>query len=120
MTPTRSPLGDPATVLDRATPDAPFPDAPFPGARPWATLLSRLLDREDLTGGEAAWAMSRIVSGEATPAQVAGFVTALRAKGETPAEVAGLVGALRAGAATVDVPGTTVDIAGTGGDRTGV
>ncbi|GLH96578.1 anthranilate phosphoribosyltransferase 1 [Phytohabitans aurantiacus] len=85
----------------------------------WAALLSSLLDRRDLTSAETAWAMSQIVSGEASPVRVAGFATALRAKGETAAEVEGLVAALRASAARVAIPGTTADIAGTGGDRTG-
>jgi anthranilate phosphoribosyltransferase len=84
----------------------------------WPSMLTGLLARRDLTSAETAWAMSRILAGEATPAQVAAFATALRAKGETPAEIAGLVTALLAGAAAVTVPGTTVDIAGTGGDGT--
>ena len=53
----------------------------------------------------------------ATPAQVAGFAVALRAKGETAAEVAGLVEVMLAQAATVQVPGRVVDTCGTGGDR---
>src|SRR4051812_49855416 len=57
------------------------------------------------------------MSGEATPAQVAGFVVALRAKGETPDEVAGFVETMLEEAAHVDVPGRVVDTCGTGGDR---
>src|SRR4051812_19239190 len=57
------------------------------------------------------------MSGEATPAQVAGFVVALRAKGETPDEVAGFVETMLAEAAHVEVPGRVVDTCGTGGDR---
>ena len=55
--------------------------------------------------------------GEATPAQVAGFVIALRAKGESPDEVSGLVSAMLSLAARIDVPGPAVDTCGTGGDR---
>ncbi len=64
--------------------------------------------------------MDRAMSGDATPVELAGFLVALRAKGETAAEVAGLVSAMLAHAAPVEiVPGTgpTVDTCGTGGDR---
>ncbi|HYT30886.1 MAG TPA: anthranilate phosphoribosyltransferase, partial [Actinomycetota bacterium] len=54
---------------------------------PWPHLLGRLLAGEDLEEEQAHGAMHRIMAGEATPAQIAGFVVALRAKGETPAEV---------------------------------
>jgi len=55
--------------------------------------------------------------GEATPAQVAGFVIALRSKGESPDEVSGLVSAMLSLAARIEVPGPAVDTCGTGGDR---
>jgi anthranilate phosphoribosyltransferase len=87
--------------------------------RSWAGILTALLDRQDLTGADTAWAMGQVVRGEVTSAQIAGFLTALRAKGETAAEVGGLVSALHGHATKVTIPGTTVDIAGTGGDRTG-
>ena len=60
--------------------------------------------------------MDQVMSGEASPAQVAGFVVALRAKGETAPEIAGLATAMLAHARPVDVPGPVVDIVGTGGD----
>src|SRR6266487_6259835 len=63
--------------------------------------------------------MGRIMSGEATPVQVAAFAVALRAKGETPDEVAGLAQAMLALAPHVEVPGPVVDTCGTGGDRAG-
>jgi len=63
--------------------------------------------------------MREVMSGEATPAQVAGFAIALRAKGETPAEVTGLVEVMLDEAAEVAVPGRVVDTCGTGGDRAG-
>ena len=56
------------------------------------------------------------MSGLASPAQIAGFVVALRAKGETSDEVRGLVEAMLANAVKVSVSGTTLDIVGTGGD----
>ncbi|GAA2815658.1 hypothetical protein GCM10020219_105230 [Nonomuraea dietziae] len=55
----------------------------------WPALLSALLSGEHLTADETAWAMREIMSGSATPAQIAGFAIALRAKGETVAEVTG-------------------------------
>ena len=55
--------------------------------------------------------------GEATPVQVAGFVVALRAKGEAPDEVTGLVRAMLAVASRFTVEGPAVDTCGTGGDR---
>lgn len=61
--------------------------------------------------------MREVMSGEASPAQVAGFVVALRAKGETPQEVAGLVEVMLEEAGEVAVPGRVVDTCGTGGDR---
>ncbi|CAM5236628.1 Anthranilate phosphoribosyltransferase OS=Streptomyces sp. ACT-1 OX=1609288 GN=trpD PE=3 SV=1 [Streptomyces griseus subsp. griseus] len=85
-------------------------------ARSWPGLLNPLLRGEDLSAEETAWAMDRIMSGEATDAQIAGFAVALRAKGETVDEVTGLVRAMYAHANTIEVPGRTVDIVGTGGD----
>ena len=86
----------------------------------WPNVLNRLLAREDLSAEEAAEAMRRIMAGEATPAQVAAFVVALRAKGETPSEVGGLAAAMLELAPRVEVPeGSVVDTCGTGGDRAG-
>ncbi len=90
-----------------------------PGPVGWAPLLVRLLAGQDLSAAETAWAMREVMSGEASPAQVAGFVVALRAKGETPQEVAGLVDVMLEEAAEVAVPGRVVDTCGTGGDRAG-
>ncbi|HEX6470322.1 MAG TPA: anthranilate phosphoribosyltransferase [Streptosporangiaceae bacterium] len=83
----------------------------------WPALLNALLDGESLTAEETAWAMSEIMSGEATDAQIAGFAVAMRAKGETVAEVAGLADGMLAHATPIDVPGDLVDLVGTGGDR---
>jgi len=83
----------------------------------WPALLGSLLRGEDLTAADTAWAMGEVMAGEATPAQVAGFVVALRAKGETPDEVAGLVSVMLEHAAPVTVSGRVVDTCGTGGDR---
>ncbi|MGH3341679.1 MAG: anthranilate phosphoribosyltransferase, partial [Carbonactinosporaceae bacterium] len=88
-----------------------------PRALAWPDLLARLLRGEDLDVPDTTWAMDQVMSGDATAAQIAGFVIALRAKGETVAEVEGLVRAMYDHATTIDVPGRAVDIVGTGGDR---
>jgi anthranilate phosphoribosyltransferase len=87
--------------------------------RTWSRLISDLLTGRDLTPEETWWAMDRVVNGEATSAQVSGFLIALRAKGETPAEIAGLASGLRQHATAITIPGLFVDIVGTGGDGTG-
>ncbi len=68
---------------------------------------------------EAAAVMREIMEGEATPAQLGSFLTALRLKGETPAEIAGMATVMREKALKVQVEGTLVDTAGTGGDGKG-
>jgi len=83
----------------------------------WPDLLTSLLRGQDLDSAHAAWAMDRIMSGEASPSQVAGFLVALRAKGETVDELAGLADVMLAHAHRFEVPGRAVDIVGTGGDR---
>jgi len=83
----------------------------------WPDVLSRLIAGQDLPAEHAAWAMRQILSGEATTAQIAGFAVALRAKGETVAEVEGLVSTMYEFAEPCVVDGRTVDIVGTGGDR---
>jgi anthranilate phosphoribosyltransferase len=75
------------------------------------------LKGEDLDRSSTAWAMDRIMSGEASPVQVAGFMVALRAKGESVDEIAGLVDAMYEHAEPLNIPGPAVDIVGTGGDR---
>ncbi|CAL9427074.1 anthranilate phosphoribosyltransferase [Streptomyces sp. NPDC057838] len=84
--------------------------------RSWPLLLNGLLEGRDLTADDTAWAMDLIMRGEATDAQIAGFVVALRAKGETVEEIAGFVRAMYAHANVIEVPGPAVDIVGTGGD----
>jgi anthranilate phosphoribosyltransferase len=85
--------------------------------RSWPDVLAALLRAESLDSTTTAWAMAEIMSGAATPAQVAAFAIALRAKGETADEVEGLVRAMLAQAHRVDVAGPAVDTCGTGGDR---
>ncbi|MDT0344679.1 anthranilate phosphoribosyltransferase [Streptomyces litchfieldiae] len=86
-------------------------------ARTWPDVLGALLAGQDLTADETAWAMDRIMSGDATDVQIAGFAIALRAKGETVDELTGLVRTMYDHANLIEVPGASVDIVGTGGDR---
>ncbi|WP_225848421.1 anthranilate phosphoribosyltransferase [Streptomyces sp. HPF1205] len=88
-------------------------------SRSWPDVLSTLLAGGDLSADDTAWAMDEIMRGEATDVQIAGFAVALRAKGETVDEVTGMVRAMYAHASTIEVPGPSVDIVGTGGDRSG-
>ena len=85
--------------------------------RGWPQLISELIAHRDLSAEDTAWAMEQTMSGEASPVQVAGFLVALRSKGETVAELEGLAASMLAHAVRIEVPGETVDIVGTGGDR---
>jgi len=87
----------------------------FPG---WPAVLRRLLDRADLTVDEAHAAVATMLEGAATPAQVAGFLVALRAKGTTVAEFSGMLDAMLAAATPLPLPEdlVAVDTCGTGGD----
>ena len=79
--------------------------------------FTSLLAGQDLTAEASGWAMDQIMGGEASPAQVAGFLVALRAKGETVEEMRGLADAMLAHASRIEVAGPSLDIVGTGGDR---
>jgi len=79
--------------------------------------LAQLLDGKDLSREDAYRVMDTIMSGEATPAQIGGFLVALRLKGETADEIAGAAEAMRAHVVAVRPARTDlVDTAGTGGD----
>lgn len=88
-----------------------------PSSPTWPTLLNRLLAGHDLPASETAWAMREVMTGEATPAQIAAFVVALKAKGESPEEVSGLATEMLAQATQVELPVACVDVVGTGGDN---
>jgi anthranilate phosphoribosyltransferase len=72
-----------------------------------------------LTEDEAAAAMADIMNGEATPAQIGAFLTALRLKGETADEITGMARVMRAKALKVPIEGPVIDTCGTGGDGSG-
>jgi anthranilate phosphoribosyltransferase len=82
----------------------------------WPALIRALIGRQALTAEQTAWAMNEIMEGAATPAQIAGFGVALRAKGETAAEMTGLAASMLAHATPISIPGPVTDLVGTGGD----
>ena len=79
--------------------------------------IDRLSNRADLEPAEASRVLTEIVDGNASEAQAAAFLIALRTKGETVGEIAGLAAVLRERAVKVDAGGDLVDTAGTGGGR---
>lgn len=85
----------------------------------WPATLGTLMGGGSLSRDAARSAMAEILAGEATPAQIAGYMVALRMKGETVDELAGMVDAMLAASERVeiDTSGPVVDIVGTGGDR---
>ncbi|WP_421992929.1 anthranilate phosphoribosyltransferase [Roseococcus sp.] len=82
-------------------------------------ILARLAAGERLAESEAETAFGIIMAGEATPAQIAGMLMAMRVRGETVAEMTGAVRAMRARMIAVEVPKEAIDIVGTGGDASG-
>ena len=78
--------------------------------------IETVVNGRSLTFEQAASVMDEVMIGEATPAQVASFVTALRIKGETVDEIAGLASVMQAKATPVGVTSQVVDTCGTGGD----
>ncbi|MCY3962585.1 MAG: anthranilate phosphoribosyltransferase [bacterium] len=88
----------------------------------WAGIFRQLTGGGSLTTDAANAAMTEILNGEATPAQIGGFVMALRTKGETAKELVGLLSAMRVAAETVPVDVADlglIDTCGTGGDNSG-
>ena len=85
----------------------------------WPAVLTQLLAGADLSIFEASWAMEEVMAGRATPAQLAAFLVALRAKGETVDEIVGFRDAVLANALPLSIDPNALDIVGTGGDRFG-
>ncbi|MDP9441025.1 MAG: anthranilate phosphoribosyltransferase, partial [Actinomycetota bacterium] len=81
----------------------------------WPSVLARLMGGGDLSGEEAGAALSSILEGVATPAQIAAFITLIHAKGETVEEMAGLVHTLLRFAEPIVVSADVVDTCGSGG-----
>ena len=81
-------------------------------------LIKKIAEKKNLTEEESIQAMNEIMSGNATPSQVAAFITALRMKGETVEEITGAAKVMRKKATNIDFPGKIiVDTCGTGGDN---
>jgi anthranilate phosphoribosyltransferase len=79
-------------------------------------VLARLAAGERLAESEAEAAFDTVMAGEATPAQIAGMLMAMRVRGETVAEMTGAVRAMRARMIAVEAPEGAIDLVGTGGD----
>jgi anthranilate phosphoribosyltransferase len=79
-------------------------------------VIAKLVKRESLSEAEAAAAFETIMRGDATPVQIAGFMVALRMKGETVEELTGFARTARALATPIEVDGALLDTCGTGGD----
>lgn len=87
--------------------------------RSWPTVLTTLLEGDDLSVSQAEWAMARFMTGEASGAQMGAFLVALRSKGVTVDEIVGFRDAILAESAPISLPAMSLDIVGTGGDRFG-
>lgn len=83
------------------------------------SLIGRVAQGHSLSESEAEAAFEIIMSGNATPSQMGGFLMALRVRGETVDEIAGAARIMRAKAVSVDAPPGTIDTCGTGGDSSG-
>lgn len=92
-------------------------DTPLPSS--WSELLETLIAGEHLTSETSAWAMAQLMSGALSDGQIAAFLVALRAKGEVAEELVGLSATMMDKAVPLSIPGPTLDIVGTGGDRLG-
>jgi anthranilate phosphoribosyltransferase len=85
----------------------------------WPKILSDLAAKKDLDKSEAVWAMTQIMTGNATEEEMASFLVDLRAKGETLEEISGFVDVMLANALSIPVSNDAIDIVGTGGDQLG-
>jgi len=85
----------------------------------WPSVLNSIMDGGDLGRDAAGAAMTEVMAGRASQAQIAAFIVGLRTKGETAAELAGMVDAMMNSAVTVQFDEPVVDIVGTGGDGFG-
>jgi anthranilate phosphoribosyltransferase len=88
-------------------------------AADFRALLAQVATGRRLSEDEAASAFEAMMSGDATPAQMGGFLMALRVRGETVDEITGAARAMRAKALTIEAPPEAIDMVGTGGDGQG-
>ena len=85
----------------------------------WPSILAKLIAKQDLDRSEANWAMTQIMAGDSSDAEIAAFMLALRSKGETVSELAGLVDVMLKRAVLLETGNDALDIVGTGGDLVG-
>ncbi|HEY2916803.1 MAG TPA: anthranilate phosphoribosyltransferase [Candidatus Limnocylindrales bacterium] len=83
------------------------------------TAVAAIVEGRSLTLDEARLAMGQVMDGEATPAQLAAMLVALRMRGESVDELAGFASAMRERVVQVEAPPNSVDVVGTGGDGSG-
>lgn len=87
----------------------------------WPAILGLLVERRDLTSGQAEAAINQILQGDSTASQMTAFMVALRAKGETSDELQGMLHAVREAGNRVTLPDDmavrAIDLVGTGGDK---
>ena len=83
------------------------------------SLIAKVADGKSLNRKESETAFNVMMSGEATPSQIGGFLMALRVRGETVDEIAGAVAVMRSKMTPVQAPADAIDIVGTGGDGSG-
>ncbi len=88
-------------------------------ARNLKDLIGKAAKGESLSRGEAEQAFDIMMSGDATPSQMGGFLMALRVRGETVEEITGAATVMRAKMTTIGRPEGAIDICGTGGDGSG-
>jgi len=89
------------------------------GPSDFKTLIAKVAAGGSLGEADAAAAFDAMMSGNATPSQMGGFLMALRVRGETVEEITGAARAMRAKALTVEAPPGAIDTCGTGGDGSG-
>jgi anthranilate phosphoribosyltransferase len=82
-------------------------------------LIAKVATGQSLTREESEAAFAIMMSGEATPSQIGGFLMALRVRGETTDEITGAVSTMRAKVTPVEAPPDAMDVVGTGGDGAG-
>jgi anthranilate phosphoribosyltransferase len=82
-------------------------------------LIGKVATGATLTRDEAVHAFDKMMSGEATPAQMGGLLMALRIRGETVDEITGAVSTMRGKMLSVQAPASAIDVVGTGGDAAG-
>ena len=83
------------------------------------SLIGHVATGASLTTKQAEQAFDIIMSGDATPAQIGGFLMALRVRGETVAEITGAARTMRAKVTRINAPANAIDTVGTGGDASG-